>query len=614
MQKKTKFESEVHLGLLAIIFFLLVLNFISNFIIFRARESKRQMVLDRFETAALVISRAASDVSPPALSSLEYQEFLKTFGLSDINIVATGPGDDSRETRRRWFTSIARSIPPDRVHEFARRLIEADYEQLTRGVEGEYFYVHQVAERDGENLLVLSAFHPDLAQLDDHQQLAMILGLIALLAIAGVYVLLSRRIVSPFRRIRDQAMVAGRKLEGEDQVEAVVREYRNIIGELEEKERLLRRANAEIQQRADSLEEFNRYLLMSMRVGVMTVDEDGRVVTVNEAARRMIGRDESECAGRHHSEVLDSHGAVAEVLRRLLDDKDPTEYQEVSLPGPDGSEIIMGVSSSPVYDADHRVIGGSVLLNDVTEINRLRSDLETSRRLAALGEMSGGLAHQLRNSMGAISGYLTLASKRLSRRGVEEPSFDELAREAGHADDLVRRFLQFARPLTCMPESVNLGTLIEDCIRTVSGRQEHAAAEFISEVPTDLTVAADPLLLRQALGNLLDNAAGALGDEPGVVTVVITDDGDTISLEVRDTGRGIPSENMDKIFTPFFSSRPSGTGLGLPLARKIIELHGGRIGVRSTPGAGTTFAVKLPLTQPGADDPSPTSRRTPSRA
>ncbi len=598
-RNKSRFESEVRLGLLVIIFLLFFLNFLSNFIIFRARATKRDETTGQFRAIAATVARQISRGDTVGISDATRDELIQTHRLNSIDVVPTGPGDESIESRRQWFASITSRLPADEVHAFAEKLLGADFDRLARGEGNEYFFVSPFHRGTERGLIILARDVPDLAYIEDSQTRVVYISAGSLLAIFAVYLLLSRRIFVPFRKIKERAMIAGRQVDADtDDAEAVVEEYRSVIEELQQKEQELLALNRAIQRKADSLEQFNEYLLQSMRSGLVTIDVDGVIVTFNDVACTLFSCDREDCIGRSYVEIFSPDTGLGRAIRELVSERTACEYAETDYPTPSGRTLAIGLSTSPIYDSDQQPIGGAILLHDLSEINRLRGELETRNRLAALGEMAGGLAHQLRNSMGAIGGYLTLLKKRLDRKGVEDNAVTELADEARQAEHLIRRFLQFARPLRLAPEAVTLRELLDDITSTFAVREDLPGIRVIATEVADTSVNVDTLLLKQALTNLTENAANAYGGGEGVVELMATVDDDAAYITITDRGCGIPADDLDKIFTPFFSSRPAGNGLGLPLAQKILDLHGGRLSVTSRVGDGTTFTLTLPVNVP----------------
>jgi len=225
----------------------------------------------------------------------------------------------------------------------------------------------------------------------------------------------------------------------------------------------------------------------------------------------------------------------------------------------------------------------------------MQEELELNRRMASLGEMSGGLAHQLRNSTAAIIGFAKLIEKRIPENCGAGENMHLLLKEAAEASALVGRFLDFARPLYLEVVDINLIDILEEI--TAPAKQRYPALKILFENISrgKANISADSLLLKQAIGNIIDNACQAAGEKGGQIKIALRIAGEMAETIISDNGPGIPENIRDKIFTPFFSGTPSGSGLGLPLARKIIALHGGRVDFDSQVGQGTTFIVSLPL-------------------
>ena len=586
----------MQLGILALVFLLLFLNFTSNFLLYAARSSKRAAVAAHLAEAGQAVLRLMAERGAEGATGEGQSEIMRRFRLESLWILPAAPESRAVEDRRRWLAAVADRFPPDRVPGIVRQVVAGKPGRLNRGEGAEYFLLQAAPGPGGAKLLLVSRREPELARLDDVYRLALVMSLIALVATAAVYVILARLIFAPFRKAKEEARTAGRTVdESDDDVEVLLNDYRRMIAELREKERELLRLNLEISRRAGSLEQFNRYLLASMPSGIVTVDRAGRIQTINAAAERILGLREGEARGRFHAELMPRE--LAEAIAGPLVDEAGGEYREVTPAGlPDTP--VLGIAASTVWDGEGEPIGAALLINDATEITQLREQLERRLRLAALGEMSGGLAHQLRNSLGAIAGYLNLLKRRLGKRGVEEPAVAELADEAAQAESLVRRFLEFARPLQADLQAVPLRDLIGQAAASFATREAYPRVEIaVGEIP-EVVIPADPLLLRQALLNLIENAANAYSGAAGKIEIDAAAGNGETAIRVRDRACGIAPENVAKIFTPFYSSRPSGTGLGLALVSKIVDLHKGRIEVDSRVGRGSTFTITLPVGAP----------------
>ncbi len=594
-RKRSRFETEVHLGFLAIVCLLLSLNFVSNYIIFRARSTNYDHAAAYLRTAGLAISRAVQEASWPGLSESRRQELAERYNLSEIILVPSQPSDDSPGARRRWFASVASRLPVGQLPQLAEKLLTADFQELARGEGDEYFYVYPLRVGAGHNLLILSINRPDLAYLDDSRRLMLIAFLGSLAVVFLVYLMLLRFIFAPFRKIREQAARVGRTVEdGENEAEAVVAEYRKVIERLQQKEAELMRLNASIQNRADSLEQFNEYLLASSSSGIITLDRQGLVLSLNDSARRILRIQSEHYVGADYCTLLSTYGQLVEQIALALDDEVFHGYRECTLEVQDNDDKVVGVSISPIRDNTRQMVGVSVLLNDLTELIRLRSELEQKDRMVALGEMAGGLAHQLRNSMGAISGYGKLMERKLIGDSQSTENIEALLRETHEAENLIHRFLSFAQPLTFWPSPVKIDELIREVTASFQVREDCKTIDFSLSHKGCQTIEADAALLKQAISNLVDNSIQAYSEREGIVRISSSEVNNGILIVVEDHGCGIADDELKKVFTPFFSSRPSGTGLGLPLTRKIIDLHKGQITVKSELGKGTTFRILLP--------------------
>jgi len=593
--KSNHFESKIHLGLLAIIFILLFINFTSNYIIYRAKETKRQELTDQFNNAALAINRIVEDINITSLSEEQERKFKQDYQLRSVKLFPTQPENNSMESKRLWFATIISKLPAYEVPEFAEKLLTSNFKTVTRANGEEYYFVDPVTTKSGRYLLVLSRNNHELAYFDNSQRLVFITGIIASIMMALIYLFLSRSIFSPFRRIRDEAKQAGREIKiSSDDADAIVAEYSSVINELKEKEQQLLKLNKKITHEADSLKIFNNYLLASIRSGIITVNNDGEIITINNAAQVILNIELAEMKGKSYKSLFEGDNPVTKMISDSLNKKVDQKYQEIEFGNKDTQRITIGITSSIITDNNKDAIGAALLMNDLSEITQLRKELVNRQKLATLGEMTGGLAHQLRNSMGAMSGYLTLLKRRSEKKGYEDDSIEALINESREAQALVERFLHFSKPLQLNCETHIINELIKEVVDSIQVRDMCKKITFKIPNKPVLSVELDGLLLKQALTNIVENSINAYDCDEGTVSITLEVSESDICIKIQDYGCGIKPDDLDKIFTPFYSSRPSGCGLGLPLASKIVNMHLGKIFVESEPGTGTTFSIILP--------------------
>ena len=318
--------------------------------------------------------------------------------------------------------------------------------------------------------------------------------------------------------------------------------------------------------------------------GLLTLDEDGRILLVNRQAERILGLAGSRLWGSHIHHVLSTI---------QLDIGDMDTRQEIAYEHPDGKQRSLGYSVSRIR-IDVRRVGYIVIFQDLTQVKELEAVVMRQAKLAAVGTMAAGLAHELRNPLGSISGCLQLLQQQ-SEMGDEERELFEIAlREIGRLDGLVHDFLLYARPFRNEPRRVFPAGLFDD----VTGSLKLAPTTpertvFVNEVAPDLWVLADPHALRQVFFNLLRNAIQAGADR--LILQAFTDRGG-VTIQLVDNGKGFSSEALSRLFEPFFTTRPDGVGLGLAMVYRVMEEYHGSVNVDSRPGR-TVMRLYFPLEQ-----------------
>jgi PAS domain S-box-containing protein len=375
----------------------------------------------------------------------------------------------------------------------------------------------------------------------------------------------------------------------------VMETFQRLLRDLKEKETDLDRLRAEAVSRAERVERYNENILRSIPSGVITCDSQGIITTFNLAAERILGRAAGDVVGNPCDQVFGETSPIAAMVGRSVAERVPISRQQWNfLRGAD--RRCVGLSSALLRDQADRVIGVTVVFTDLTEIQRLEEQVESERRLSVLGEMSAGIAHEFRNYMGTILGWVKLLAKRLPEGDSGGPMVEAIIRELSAMQRLIDDLLAFGRDLEPQREPLSLRELLKEAASLRPARSDVRVTVTISpEAPSEVNW--DHTLVRQALKNLVQNAAEAI-PEGGAVTVeatVSSGQSNAIDLAVSDTGVGIPAEFLDRIFLPFFTLKAKGHGLGLALVHKIVLAHGGRIHVTSREGVGTTFTVTMPV-------------------
>jgi signal transduction histidine kinase len=259
----------------------------------------------------------------------------------------------------------------------------------------------------------------------------------------------------------------------------------------------------------------------------------------------------------------------------------------------DGRDVVLGLTSSALVDEHGRFLGHVVHFQDVTELRRMERILRRNERLTAIGSLAASVAHEIRNPLAAISGCAELLE--VSTHSEEdERLLRVIRRETTRLADIVNELLDYTRPRALARAEVDLRRDLEQLGESFRADRNHAEIELVLQLPSEPVIApVDSAQLGQVLWNLVRNAVQAM-DGKGRLELGLASSDDEVRLSVRDHGQGIPAEHLDRIFEPFFSTKQSGSGIGLALVHRIVEEHGGTIEVFSEVGVGTHFLVRLP--------------------
>jgi len=388
--------------------------------------------------------------------------------------------------------------------------------------------------------------------------------------------------------------------------------FAGLIQESKEKEQELGRLRSQAEERARHVESYNESILRSVASGVLTVDRELRIASFNEAAERILGWGRAKVIGRRPAELFGADHPLTRIIAQTLERQEWVSRQELELDGPTG-RVWVGMSTSLLHDQEGAMLGATVVFTDLTEIKRLQEQVELRRRLAELGEVSAGIAHEFRNYMGTIMGYARLVAKSLKPDDPAAKMALAINEELKAMNRLIDDLLNFGRHTELSISPTDLAGLLTRSVAHMTPRSTEQRVTVSVDLPSsDGSVGAGGLaggsgnlpiiwvdegLLYQALLNLYANALDAM-PAGGAMTVRARMIGPRdVDIVITDTGEGIAPEHLDRIFLPMFTTKQKGTGLGLALAHKIILSHGGRITVESKEGSGTTFRIVLPVGQ-----------------
>jgi len=405
-----------------------------------------------------------------------------------------------------------------------------------------------------------------------------LLGIVVLLSIVLTYALV-RVFISRHRKTLKKPDAP----KSESQVGFVVDTFHDVVGRLKEKELELEKLKTSAEEKAGRAEAYNENILQSVPSGVISIDNDLRIRSINHSAEYILGINSSDTIGKQFSNVF------KEPLSSIINEKQPLARNEYQYVTSDNRHIWLGITSSELLNGEGVKIGYTFVFSDLTDIKSLQVQVELKHRLSQLGEMSAGISHELRNSMSVISGYATLLGKKVE--DTNKSTVESITSEISHMDQIISELLAFAKPSVLNREDIDLNNLIEKTISSINVDTKDIEVSIRADSP--ISIKADGLLLRQALSNLLINATESMSGQ-GKIDITLKQLQNKAEITVRDTGSGIPEDIRQKIFLPFFSTKQDGTGFGLALVQKIIVSHSGSIEVDSRE-EGTTFRVVLPL-------------------
>jgi two-component system, NtrC family, sensor histidine kinase PilS len=331
-------------------------------------------------------------------------------------------------------------------------------------------------------------------------------------------------------------------------------------------------------------------IVRSLSSGLMTTSPEGRVLTANHAAADILGTSPTLLVGRSIDDVLPG------LSTQLVEAGGELRRGDLTVPTADDERTI-GVTVSPLRDVRDQVIGRVINFQDLTELRRLESHARRTERLATVGQLAAGVAHEIRNPMASISGSIELLRQSPQTSDEDRALMTIVHREIQRLNVLIGDLLDYARPSAKQPVDFDLGSLVDETVQVARGDPNFADVELTCDIERALEVFADPAKLRQVVWNLVRNAADAASSGGKHVRVEArrTASGPTIS--VSDDGPGISAQLVGRIFDPFVTTKPKCTGLGLATCHAIVTEHGGRIDVETALGTGTKMIVRIPGTR-----------------
>jgi len=414
-----------------------------------------------------------------------------------------------------------------------------------------------------------------------------------LAALAWVIVYLVRRLFKDRHDAHKNDMNAAPRIE--NSAAFMTASMQGVIQKLREQEKELERLHRIEKERAEHTERLSEEVTRNMPAGFLIVNAQGIISGANPAAEQALGIHGLNY--RRYSEVLGESSALTRLVSECLAQGKIFRREQVEHPAPGGECRHLGVTISPIRRGVGKINGAICLMMDLTELAMLQQRVQLKENLAALGELSAGIAHEFKNALATISGYAQMI--RADASGDEAADYSQkILDQTRNITHVITEFLKYARPLEISNEQIALQPLVE---RIVSEISEALPDVRIRCEGAFNNVPGDEGLLRQALLNLARNAAEASAGAANGARVLLR--GEVVRgpetgfqrITIFDNGPGIPSSARGKLFRPFYTTKANGTGLGLAVVQKIVVQHGGQVDARNRPEGGAAFIVTLPV-------------------
>ncbi|WP_026840455.1 two-component system sensor histidine kinase NtrB [Citrifermentans bremense] len=363
-----------------------------------------------------------------------------------------------------------------------------------------------------------------------------------------------------------------------------------LAGHLSER---ARRSESAFQEKVidyEELERLNSCIVSAIDSGLLTINPAGRIRVFNRYMEHLTGLSQQQAYDRPLAEAI----AGLSPFDSCFFEGGQGEFRHQ---GGDGRQLLLSFKSVPLTDKDGVTVGAIFDIHDLTEMKRLAAELKRADRLAAVGELSARMAHEIRNPLAAISGSVQLVALRPRVDEKDKRLFSIILRETDRLDGLLRDFLFYAKPTQPTKIPLKLRQVIADLCSLLSTDPRLAGVTIENRVPDDLVVVFDKDQCSQVFWNLLVNSAEAIAGEGAIVleaSAVRSGKKGEVRISVRDSGSGMNQADVKRVFEPFFTTKKGGTGLGLATVYRIVETHGGRMVVDSAEGAGTTVTLYLP--------------------
>lgn len=357
-----------------------------------------------------------------------------------------------------------------------------------------------------------------------------------------------------------------------------------------------------LSHRVGLLQSFHENILNSLSSGYISVNRDGTVTYLNPAASMLLKRSRFEAVGQDVSQIFPVAENQPNPLMEAISKKRESNSREIAVIRGDTKKIPVGITVSPIFNGSQRLLGAVGSFIDLTELKRMEEMLRRADRLAAVGEMSAALAHEIRNPVASVRSAVEELSENVKLEATNEQLMSIAMRECDQLGRIVSRFLEFVGIETAAYEHFDVAQLLQEVAEAAERAFPNGNIRIQRGFPMNLGyMRGDRTRLREALLNVIRNGREAMpeGGALHITADACKGDRNAICIVVQDEGKGVSSEELPRLFDPFFTTKPDGTGLGLAIVHKIISSHNGSIDIESTAGRGTRVNIVLPRQDEG---------------
>ncbi len=607
--KRIGFTYEIRIRLTLAFMFLLILvaNLNSLRYFSQTISAREQQLLDQSSQNLRLLAVSMGSNPVDRINSQNVRDLALAAGFTRVSLIETDVlRDDSAQT--------SNLVPFDRLSEIRRAYalpntiaggiqavlpasLSESYRLPSGNMERTGFY-HFTPENGEPLTLVVAINSGELSNIERFATLNTLFQVLSVLAALTMAVMLLKITMKPYKQIKSQALAADiARTDNPESVDFAVETFEKVIAELRAKEQKLQQLYAQQRDRAASLERYTEDVLGSMPSGVLSCSTDGVITHFNESAAKILSINTTDAINQQFAATLRDWPSLRQLLADTLQTRTGKSIPEIEILAKSNCSVWLSVTCSLVTDVDGAVRGATLLISDITELKRLEAEIVVKEQMAALGEMSAGLAHQLRNSMGAVIGF----SQLLKKTCAEGPTSDMVSgilREARITGEMLDRFLKLSRVGEVSPVPTSFDEIRTALSTHFENKLAERNLELVVNCQSEMPIfVCDTLLITNTLINLIENAIQASQAGQQIMLDIRFDESSNMfCLEITDRGKGMSEDQLSRIFTPFYTSgKADGTGLGLALARKWVMAHGGTIVCQSESGHGTRFTITLPV-------------------